>query len=153
MALAPGHVFEARACGKWGRLRHNGGLSPRRVLFAAAILLALAALLSSLSPREQRAVTPTRSQQDAAAERLARTVSGRLPADKVVRAREGSVVELEVMSPQADEVQIDDLGVSAPVQPDLPAELRFVADEAGRFPVTLRDSGERLGTLEVTPAR
>jgi hypothetical protein len=128
-------------------------LSPRRVLFAAAILLALAALLSSLSPRERRAVAPSRTQQEAAAERRARTVSGRLPADKVVRAREGNVVELEVMSEQADEVRIDDLGVSAPVQPDLPAELRFVADEAGRFPVTLRDSGERLGTLEVTPAR
>jgi hypothetical protein len=62
-------------------------------------------------------------------------------------------VELEVMSDQADEVQIDDLGVAAPVQPDLPAELRFVADEAGRFPVTLRDSGKRLGTLEVIRAR
>ena len=128
-------------------------MSPRRVLFAAAILLALAALLSSLSPRAQRAVTPSRPQQGAVAERPARTVSGRLPADKVVRAREGSVVELEVTNPQADEVRIDDLGVSAPVEPDLPADLRFVADEAGRFPVTLRDSGERLGTLEVTPAR
>jgi hypothetical protein len=128
-------------------------LSPRRVLFAAAILLALAALLSSLSPRERRAVAPSRTQQEAEAERPARTVSGRLPADKVVRVREGNVVELEVMSRQADEVRIDELGVSAPVQPDLPAELRFVADEAGRFPVTLRNSGERLGTLEVTPAR
>ena len=146
-------MFEARGGRARGRLRHNGGLSPRRVLFAAAILLALAALLSSLSPRERRAVAPSRTQQEAAVERPARTVSGRLPADKVVRAREGNVVELEVMSQQADEVRIDDLGVSAPVQPDLPAELRFVADEAGRFPVTLRDSGERLGTLEVTPAR
>ena len=136
-----------------GRLRHNGSLSPRRVLFAAAILLALAALLSSLSPREQRAVSPSRPQQDAAAGQRARTVSGRLPADKVVRAREGNVVNLEVMSRQADEVEVDDLGVSAPVQPDLPAQLHFVAEEAGRFPVTLRDSGERVGTLEVIPSR
>ena len=128
-------------------------MSPRRVLVAAAVLLALAALLSSLSPRTQRAVAPSRPQPDAGAGRPARTVSGRLPADKVVRAREGSVVELQVTNPQADEVRIDDLGVSAPVQPDLPADLRFVADEAGRVPVTLRDSGQRLGTLEVTPAR
>ena len=146
-------MFEASGGRAQGRLRHNGSLSPRRVLFAAAVLLALAALLSSLSPRERRAVAPSPSQPDVRAERPARTVSGRLPADKVVRAREGSVVELEVMSDQADEVQIDDLGVAAPVQPDLPAELRFVADEAGRFPVTLRDSGKRLGTLEVIRAR
>ena len=128
-------------------------MSPRRVLFAAAILLALAAVLSSLSPRQERAVAPSRTEQDAAAERPARTVSGRLPADKVVRARQGDVVELEVMSPSADEVRIDDLGISGPAEPGLPADLRFVADQAGRFPVTLRDSGERVGTLEVTPAR
>jgi hypothetical protein len=128
-------------------------LSPRRVLFAAAVLLALAALLSSLSPREERAVAPSRTEQDAAARRPARTVSGRLPADKVVRAREGDVVELEVMSPQPDEATIDDLGISGPAEPGLPADLRFVADQAGRFPVTLRDAGERVGTLEVRPAR
>jgi hypothetical protein len=126
-------------------------LSPRRVLFVAAVLLALAAVLSSLSPREDRAVAPSRTEQDAQARRPARTVSGRLPADKVVRAREGDVVDLEVMSAQPDEARIDDLGVSGPAGPGLPADLRFVADQAGRFPVTLRDSGERVGLLVVAP--
>jgi hypothetical protein len=128
-------------------------LSPRRVLFAAAVLLALAAVLSSLSPREERAVAPSRTEQDAAARRPARTVSGRLPADKVVRAREGDVVELEVMSPRPDEARIDDLGISGPAEPGLPADLRFVADQTGRFRVTLRDAEERVGTLEIRPAR
>lgn len=127
-------------------------MSPRRVLFAAAVLLALAALLSSLSPREERAVAPSRTEQDEAARRPARIVSGRLPADKVVRAREGDVVDLRVMSAQPDEARIDDLGISGPAGPGLPADLRFVADQAGRFPVTLRDSGERVGTLDVAPA-
>ncbi len=126
-------------------------MSPRRVLFVAAVLLALAAVLSSLSPREDRAVAPSRTEQDAQARRPARTVSGRLPADKIVRAREGDVVDLEVMSAQPDEARIDDLGVSGSAGPGLPADLRFVADQAGRFPVTLRDSGERVGLLIVAP--
>ena len=150
--FSPGRLFEAPGPGQRGRLRHNGSLSPRRVLFAAAVLLALAALLSSLSPREERAVAPSRTEQDAAARRPA--AHGRpagLPADKVVRAREGDVVDLEVMSAQPDEARIDDLGVSGPAGPGLPADLRFVADQAGRFPVTLRDSGERVGTLERRP--
>jgi len=134
-------------------VRHNGDLPARRILLAAAVLLLLAALLSSLSPREDRAVAPSRTERDAAAAEPARVVRGRLPADRVVRARERNIVELEVMSDRADEARIDALGISGLTEPGLPARLRFVADRAGRFPVVLRDAEERVGTLEIRPRR
>jgi hypothetical protein len=125
----------------------------RRILLAAAVMLLLAALLSSLSPREDRAVAPSATDAGARAAEPERVVRGRLPADGVVRAREGDIVELEVLSTRPDEARIDDLGISGLTEDGLPAQLRFVADRAGRFPVTLRDAGRRVGTLEIEAAR
>jgi hypothetical protein len=125
----------------------------RRILLAAAVMLLLAALLSSLSPREDQAVAPSRTEADAAAAEPPRVAKGRLPADEVVRAREGDIVELEVAGDRPDEARIDELGISGLTEPGLPARLRFVADRTGRFEVTLRDAGERVGYLQIGPPR
>jgi hypothetical protein len=124
-------------------------LPARRALLAVAILLLAAALVSSVAPRQrERAPVPVPQAEPAgAAER--RTVEGRLPADGIVRAREGDVVELQVTSRMPDEARIVALGLEAPTEPRLPATLIFVADRAGRFAVTLRDAGTRAGTLEI----
>ena len=121
----------------------------RRALLAVAILLLAAALVSSITPRQrERAPVPV-PQAEPAGAAARRTVEGRLPADRVVRAREGDVVELEVTSRMPDEARIVALGLEGPTEPGLPATLTFVADRAGRFAVTLRDAGTRAGTLQI----
>jgi len=49
-------------------------------------------------------------------------------------------------------VQVLALGVSEPVERAIDAQLVFDADRPGRFAVTLKDAGTRVGTLEVTRA-
>jgi len=127
-------------------------LPARRILLAAAILLLSFALVSSISPRprERAAAPPVQAQPTDASATQRRTVEGRLPADRVVRAREGDVVELRVTSRQPDVARVVELGLSGPTEPGLPAELTFVADRPGRFAVELRDAEQRVGTLEIS---
>ena len=73
-----------------------------------------------------------------------------MPSSKDVRARVGDVVRLLVRAPAADMVEIPNLGVEQPVDVNAPANLTFVADQPGRFRVSLRDAGESVGTLRVT---
>jgi hypothetical protein len=124
-------------------------LPARRALLAVAILLLAAALVSSIAPRQrERAAVPV-PQAEPADATARRTVEGRLPADGVVRAREGDVVELQVTSRVPDEARVVALGLEGPTEPGLPAKLTFVADRAGRFAVSLRDAGTRAGILEI----
>src|SRR5215210_4115587 len=112
---------------------HNGDLPARRALLAVAILLLTAALVSSVAPRprERPAAGPVAAQPGRSPASRPRRVRGRLPADRVVRAREGDVVELRIMSRAPDEARITGLGIAGPSEPGLPAELVFVANRAG----------------------
>ena len=130
-----------------------GRLPARRALLAVAILLLAAALVSSISPRQREQATVPVPQAEPAGAAERRTVEGRLPADKTVRAREGDVVELQVTSRAPDEARVVALGLSGPTEPGLPAKLTFVADRPGRFAVTLRDAATRAGTLEIVSNR
>jgi len=132
---------------------HNGCVPGRSILLFVAVLLVIAALASAIAPRERRLLTPTHTTptQAAPAPVPAQTVTATLPSKKTVEAAEGDVVDLKVTSAQPDEVQIFDLGLHAPVGPNIPAELTFVATQSGRFAVTMRDSGETVGTVNVLP--
>jgi hypothetical protein len=121
----------------------------RRALLAVAILLLAAALVSSVSPRPRERASVPVPQAEPAGAAARRTVVGRLPADGVVRARDGDVVELQVTSRMPDVARVVALGLDGPTEPGLPAKLTFVADRAGRFAVSLRDAGTRAGTLEI----
>ena len=127
---------------------HNGGLLARRALLAVAIVLLAAALVSSIAPRQRERASVTVRRRAAGAATAPRTVEGRLPADGVVRAREGDVVELQVTS-RAPTRRVVALGLEGRTEPRLPARLTFVADRAGRFAVTLRDAGTKAGPLEI----
>jgi hypothetical protein len=133
---------------------HNGAVPGRSILLFVALLLLIAALASVIAPREGNVVgrSTTQPPQLAPPPPAARTVTGQLPADGTVEATVGDVVDLTVTADHPDEVQIFDLGLQAPVDADLPGVLQFVADEPGRFAVTLRYSGERVGVLVVRPA-
>jgi hypothetical protein len=127
-------------------------MAGRRVLLFVVLLLVVAAVASAIAPRgddlDRRPVTPAVPPPAAAA----RVVEGVLPDDRRVRARVGDIVQIRVKYAAADQVEVLALGLSEPVDPDIPAELVFDADREGRFAVTLRDAAKRVGTVEVRPA-
>jgi hypothetical protein len=121
----------------------------RRVLLFAVLLVVIGVIASATVPRERDApVRPTVPAPRAAAD----VVAARLPGRRDVRARVGDIVQLEVTHDAQDVVQVLTLGVSEPVEPGFAAQLTFDADRAGRFAVTLRDAGRRIGTLDVKEA-
>jgi len=119
----------------------------RRLLLFASLLLLVSALSSALRPREDDG-SGGRSNPAVPAGSSER-VRASLPADDPVRADVGDVVELTVRTEEAERAEIRDLGIDGPADPGLPATLLVLADRPGEFPVTLRYSGLRVGTLEV----
>jgi hypothetical protein len=124
--------------------------STRRLVISMAILLAVLVLLAGASTRPTITGPPLPPPQAAAAP--AAVVKGRLPTDGTVRAREGQVVRIDVRSTDDDIAEIPQLAVSVPVGPGLNLPLEFVADDPGRFNVTLRYSGKRVGQVVVSPS-
>jgi hypothetical protein len=149
---------EPRAAAGWrpsrraGGVRDNGrGMARRRILLFVVFLLLIAAVADSMAPRDAREAVkppPTATTPPPPASVSEAT----LPEDGRVRARVGDIVRLEVNHGDRDEVQILALGISEPVERGLPAEIVFDADRPGRFAVTLRDAGRRIGTVEIRPA-
>src|SRR4051794_17265791 len=129
-------------------------MAGRRLLLFVVLLIAIGAVASATVPREEdppvRRTTPA-SPVPAQAGPVANVVVGRLPG-RDVRAKVGDIVRVEVVHDAADVVQVAALGLSEPVDPGVAAELVFDADRAGRFAVTLRDAGRRVGTIEVKEA-
>ena len=119
----------------------------RRLLLFVVVLLLIAAIADAIAPRDSdQAVKPPASALPAAP---ADVIRARLPAARDVRARVGDVVELDVRHRGSDIVQIPGLGIDAPVETGLPAQLVFDADRPGRFAVSLRDARRRIGVVEV----
>ena len=133
------------------RCRRVGGVGRRVVLLLLAavggVLLgaALGAVRSTGGPDDApRIPSPVPAGEVA-------LVRARLPEARPVPAVVGDVVVLAVPSRARDVARLAAIGVSAPVGPDLPGELRFVADRPGRFDVTLAGGGGRIGSLAVAP--
>src|SRR3954452_21399967 len=130
-------------------------MAGRRLVLFVVLLIAIGAVANATVPRQEdppvRRTTPapTVPAQNGPA---AKVVVGRLPGDRDVRAKVGDIVRVEVAHDAADVVQVAALGLSEPVDPGIAAELVFDADRAGRFAVTLRDAGRRVGTIEVKEA-
>ena len=126
-------------------------MAGRRLLLFVVLLLVVAAVASAIAPRDEGldrrpgmpAVPPPAA--------VARVVEGVLPEDRRVRARVGDIVQIRVEHTAADQVEVLALGLSEPVDPEIPAELVFDADREGRFAVTLRDAAKRVGTVDVRP--
>jgi hypothetical protein len=120
----------------------------RRIVLFCLLLVVIGAIASATVPRERRAPAENPF-PPAAAGPPADVVDGRLPSTKEIRAEVGDVLELDVSHDAEDVVQIPTLGVSDPVGPGTDGRLVFDADRPGRFAVTLRDAGRRIGTIEV----
>ena len=131
-------------------MRHNHLVRWRRFILLVVLLIVGASLVSALSARDRSNDSPPPGVAPAGASPPAPVVEASLPSEKTVRARVGDVVRLLVRAPSADIVELSALAVEEPVDADQPAELVFVADREGRFPVRLRDADEAIGTLRVT---
>src|SRR4051794_11615177 len=125
------------------------------MLLLAALLLFTSVVVGTLvdtrRDREQ-ATAPAPPAATGTARGTLRTVEGRMPAQKVVRARVGDLVSLTIAAPSAGDAAIDSLGVSAPADPIVPGTLEFVAEDVGRFPVTAGEPPSQVGMVVVEPA-
>jgi hypothetical protein len=124
-------------------------MAGRRLLLFVVLLLVIGAMASATVPRERRAPVRPPLPATPQLEPAGAAVEARLPAKRSVRAKVGDVVRLDVRSRSDDVAELTSLGVSEPVGPGLPAQLVFDADHTGRFAVTLRDAGRRIGTVVV----
>lgn len=132
----------------------------RSLLLLTALLLLVAAISSVLAPRELRSGRGA-SSLGAAARNAAppagpgdvRETTLTLPAGKdAAPVQVGDVVHVTAKAEADDVVELADLGIDVPVSPGAPATFDVIADRPGVFPVVLRYSGTRIGTLEVQPA-
>lgn len=128
----------------------------RRLLILFAVMLMASALATAISPRSSRegddSPTVPAPALPAASGPAPREVEATLPSGKPVRVATGDLVTLRVRADEEDQAEITGLGLSEPVGSDLPAELMFVADEPGRYPVTLSLAGREVGVVEVRGA-
>src|SRR5690348_8831325 len=128
-------------------------MAGRRLLLFVVLLLVIGAMASATVPRDLRGpAAPPPLPATPQLEPAPGTVTGRLPAKHSVRAKVGDVVQIDVRASTDDVAEVPSLGVSEPVGPGIAAQLVFDADQAGRFPVTLRDAGRRIGTVVVRAA-
>jgi hypothetical protein len=125
----------------------------RRLALFFVLLILVGAIADAIAPRERNAPPPTTSRPAPAPPApAADVVHGRLPGAADVVAHVGDVVQIDVSHDAQDVVQVPSLGIAEPVERGIDAQLVFDADRAGRFAVTLRDAGKRLGTVEVKEA-
>lgn len=124
----------------------------RRVALFFVLLIVIGLIANATVPREKDASAPTAPTAAAPAAPRADIVHARLPAPNAVVAHVGDVVQIDVTHDAQDVVQVPALGVEEPVERGIDGELVFDADRAGRFAVTLRDAGTRVGTVDVKEA-
>jgi hypothetical protein len=124
----------------------------RRIAYVLAVLILLGAIGSAISTRELQRTQAVAPPDGGPPATPAPVASGDMPPDRVVRARVGDVVSLDVRTVQPDTATIMAFGVSAVTSAQVPGTLEFVAAEPGRYPVELEDSGRVAGSVVVSPA-
>lgn len=137
------------------------GVLGRRLLILAAVLLATGAMAAALTPRdlrqgdEPRATTaappPPRSAGGTppGAREASFVVDGSRRRPAVLRVRQGTLIHLSVKAPAPDEVELEGLGRSEPVDPYSPARFDFFAQGGGTFPIRLRQADREVGRLVI----
>jgi heme/copper-type cytochrome/quinol oxidase subunit 2 len=69
---------------------------------------------------------------------------------RVIRVRRGDDVTLHITTDAADEFHLDGYDLDAKISPERSASLKFKASSAGRFEYGLRQTGQKLGVIEVS---
>jgi hypothetical protein len=138
----------------------------RRALLLFAVVLAVAAIVSSIAnpperggddpPATDAGPAPTASAPDARRP-LTRTVgfpATAKPRTRTLEAGQPATVRVEVETP--GQVEIPSLGLTAPAEPLTPAVFEVLVSVAGEHPIVVQPAGSetlpsKIGTLEVVP--
>ncbi|MDP4603544.1 MAG: hypothetical protein NWQ82_01150 [Solirubrobacteraceae bacterium] len=123
------------------------------ILLATSVVLlsGLSSLRSSTEKRNAKESAP--ATETASAKVPAATLdeaSAVMPTDSKVKIKVGQRLKLEVRATTPDVAQIEGLGLSFPVEPDLPSGIMLVAPTTGSFDVALEISGRKVGTIIVS---
>ena len=124
----------------------------RRLLIVLAVLLGLTALAAGVAPRsglDHDAPPPVTAAPTPAP--ATGTVSKTLDAQSTgqrVQARVGQTVMLTITSDTLETVTLDQYGDKT-AEPDSPAQFEVFADVPGSYPITLQDSGQEIGELDI----
>jgi hypothetical protein len=141
----------------------SAGVHLRRALLLFAIVLGLAAIVTSITrpgdDRQERQPPPPAPAQEAAPKRdsanaevkqLRFEATGKPRAQRLALGRPAVVI---VEADQPGQVDVEGLGLTAPTAPETPARFDVLADEAGRYELRFtpagRDESELAGTLVV----
>jgi hypothetical protein len=127
----------------------------RRPAITLLVVMILVAGALSAAERDRKGPDDTTTTTVAQAPALSagREVVAKLPSGKPVQAGVGDRVVLRVSSATPDIAQMLELGLQTAVGPELPGELRFVAQAPGTFPVVLQVAGTKAGIVEVSEAK
>lgn len=137
-------------------------MSTRAALFALAGVAILAALFIAFRPAPH--ATATLPAAAAAVAPPSPVAPAPMVAELVVKdaalisgptriqVRQGDSVVLRVTSDRADELHLHGYDLEAQLQPEVAANLGFVADRSGRFELELHHAHLELAALEVAPA-
>ena len=127
----------------------------RRLLIFLAVLIALTALAAGVAPRDPvgggDGGPPPSVTSSPAPDPVERTLRAEETGQRVV-ARVGQTVVLTVEASTLDTVHIAEVG-SEGVEPASPARFELRADVPGSYAIELLESGRRIGTLDIRPAR
>jgi hypothetical protein len=74
---------------------------------------------------------------------------GKLVSPAVIDVHQGDEVLLHIAADTADEFHLEGYDLSTAITPAKSATLKFNASRAGRFAYELRESGQKLGVLQV----
>lgn len=69
----------------------------------------------------------------------------------VMKVNEGDEVVLRVRSDRREQIHLHGYDFSVQLDPNVPTEMRFVADLTGRFQLEVEASGMTISVLEVLP--
>lgn len=70
---------------------------------------------------------------------------------EVLAAREGDAIVLRVTSDRVDEMHLHGYDLEMNLQPNVPGEMKFIANRSGRFEYELHKAHADFGALEVQP--
>jgi hypothetical protein len=124
----------------------------RRLLIVLAVLLGLTALAAGVAPRstlDHDAPPPVAAAPTPAP--ATGTVQKTLDAQSTgqrVEARIGQTVTITVKSDTLETVTLDQYGDKT-AEPDSAAQFELLADVPGSYPITLQDSGQEIGELDI----
>jgi hypothetical protein len=124
----------------------------RRLLIVLAVLLGLTALAAGVAPRERLdndAPPPvTAAPTPAPAHGSVQKTLDAQSTGQRVEARIGQTVTITVKSDTLETVTLDQYGDKT-AEPDSPAQFELLADVPGSYPITLQDSEQEIGELDI----